>query len=149
MTSLSQRQLSTFPFAVGTGSGFNSLGAGVTALKRQDPLVFLGGLQYTHSFPSTISGVQQTLGDQYFFRVEAILAASPDTSLRVGWLTTFQQKDTVRGFSEPDSGQTISNLEIGVGSVITPKIFLDAALLVGLTHDTPDFTALISLPFRF
>lgn len=148
-TSLSQRQLSTFPFAVGTGSGFNSLGAGVTALKRQDPLVFLGGLQYTHSFPSTISGVQQTLGDQYFFRVEAILAASPDTSLRVGWLTTFQQKDTVRGFSEPGSGQTISNLEIGVGSVITPKIFLDAALLVGLTHDTPDFTALISLPFRF
>ena len=63
-TSLSQRQLSTFPFAVGTGSGFNSLGAGVTALKRQDPLVFLGGLQYTHSFPSTISGIQQTLGDQ-------------------------------------------------------------------------------------
>ena len=62
--SLSQRQLSTFPFAVGTGSGFNSLGAGVTALKRQDPLVFLGGLQYTHSFPSTISGVQQTLGDR-------------------------------------------------------------------------------------
>jgi hypothetical protein len=43
----------------------------------------------------------------------------------------------------------ISNLEIGVGSVITPKIFLDAALLVGLTRDTPDFTALISVPFRF
>ncbi len=44
-TSLAQQAVSTFPFAVGTGSGFNQLGAGVIALKRQDPLVFLGGFQ--------------------------------------------------------------------------------------------------------
>ena len=148
-TSLAQQAVSTFPFAVGTGSGFNQLGAGVIALKRQDPLVFLGGFQYTHSFPSTISGISTTVGDQYFIRAEAILAASPDTSLRLGWLTTFQQQNTFGGINLAGSGQTISNLEIGLGSVITPKIFLDAALLVGLTHDTPDFTALLTVPFRF
>src|SRR5262249_17992546 len=110
-TSLAAQQVSTFPFAVGTGSGFNQLGAGVIALKRQDPLVFLAGFQYTHSFPSTISGVSTTLGDQYFIRAEAILAASPDTSLRVGWLTTFQQQNTFGGVNLAGSGQTISNLE--------------------------------------
>jgi hypothetical protein len=43
----------------------------------------------------------------------------------------------------------ISFLEVGVGSVITPKLFLDAAIQIGLSRDSPDFRALISLPFRF
>jgi hypothetical protein len=148
-TSLSQTQISTFPFAVGTGSGFNAISGGVTALKRQDPLVFLGGFEYTHSFPSTIAGVQQTVGDVYSLRTEAILAASPDTSLRLGWLVNWQQRSTIAGTSVPGSNQNFSFLELGVGSIITPKIYLDASLLVGLTRDSPDFTALLSLPFRF
>jgi hypothetical protein len=148
-TSLSATQFSTFPFAVGTGSGFNSISGGVTALKRQDPLVFLGGFQYTHSFPSTIAGVEQTVGDIYSLRTEAILAASPDTSLRLGWSVNWQQRSSFAGTSAPGSNQNFSFLEVGVGSVITPKIFLDASLLVGLTRDSPDFTALLSLPFRF
>lgn len=148
-TSLTAFQPATFPFGVGTGSGFNSLSGGVTALKRQDPLVFLAGFNYTHNFPNTIGGVQQSVGDVYTFRTEAILAASPDTSLRVGWLENWQQQSSFAGTSIPGSNQNYSFLEVGVGSVITPKIFLDASLLVGLTRDSPDFTALLSLPFRF
>jgi len=148
-TSLTQQAASTFPTTVGTGSGFNALSGGVTVLKRQDPLVFLGAFEYQHSFPSNINGVRQTLGDQYGFRVEAILAASPDTSLRIGFLDTFQQPNSFGGGALIGSGQQFSSLELGVGSVISPKVYLDAALLVGLTRDTPDFTLLLSMPFRF
>ena len=148
-TSLTQRQPSTYPFTVGTGSGFNAVFGGVTLLKRQDPLVFLVGASYQHSFPNTIGGVDQNVGDQYGFRAEAILAASPDTSLRFGWLNTFQQRNTVRNVALTGTSQQFSSLELGIGSVITPKIFLDAALLVGLTRDTSDFTILFSIPFRF
>ena len=148
-TSLTQQAASTFPTTVGTGSGFNALSGGVTVLKRQDPLVFLGAFEYPHSFPSNINGVRQTLGDQYGFRVEAILAASPDTSLRIGFLDTFQQPNSFGGGALIGSGQQFSSLELGVGSVISPKVYLDAALLVGLTRDTPDFTLLLSMPFRF
>jgi hypothetical protein len=148
-TSYAAPQFSTFPFAVGTGSGFNSLFAGITLQKRQDPLVFVGSFSYTHNFPATIAGFNQSIGDDYFFRVAAILAASPDTSLRMAWNTTFQQQGTFAGRTVPGSEQEFSTVEFGVGSVITPKLFLDASLLVGLTRDTPDFTFLISFPYRF
>ena len=148
-TSSSVRQVSTFPFAVGTGSGFNSLFGGVTVLKRQDPLVFVSSLSYSHSFENTIAGASQTVGDAYSFRVAAILAASPDTSLRIGWDTTFQQQGSVRGNLVPGSSQQFSSMEFGVGSVISPKLFVDASINIGLTRDTPDFTVLISFPYRF
>lgn len=148
-TSLTQTQISTFPFTVGTGSGFNALSGGVTLLKRQDPLVFLGSFNYQHSFPNTINGVQQTIGDIYFFRADAILAASPDTSLRIGFLSSYQQQGSFNGRSSPGSNQQFSFVEFGVGSIITSKIYLDASLLVGLTRDSPDYTLLLSLPFRF
>ncbi len=148
-TSLAQAQVSTFPFAVGTGSGFNSLTGGITALKRQDPLVFLGQVFYTHNFPATIAGVSQTPGDAFEYRISVNLAASPDTSLRFAWDTTFQEKATFGGVTSPGSQQTFSFLEVGVGSVLTPRLFLDAALDIGLTRDSPDFRAMLTLPFRF
>lgn len=142
-------QVSTFPFAVGTGSGFNTLTGGVTLLKRQDPLVFLGGLSYTHSFPSTIAGVSENNGDSFNARFGVVLAASPDTSLRVEWLTSFQQQSTVSHRSIPGTNEEVSALQFGVGSVITPRLFMDAAVNIGMTPDTPGFEALISFPYRF
>ena len=67
----------------------------------------------------------------------------------MAWNTTFQQQGTFAGRTVPGSEQEFSTVEFGVGSVITPKLFLDASLLVGLTRDTPDFTFLISFPYRF
>src|SRR6185312_290155 len=82
-TSATERQVSTFPFAVGTGNGFNTIGIGATALKRQDPLVFLGAVNYFHPFSAKIAGADQTIGDIFELRLAAILAASPYTSLRI------------------------------------------------------------------
>jgi len=148
-TYLATRQVSTFSFATGTGSGFNSLQGGLTALKRQDPLVFLGAFSYTHNFAATIAGANESIGDSYFFRVAAILAASPDTSIRIGWDTTFEQEGSVNGRSVPGSNQQVSFMEFGVGSVLSARWFLDASVNIGLTRDSPDYTFLISFPYRF
>jgi hypothetical protein len=148
-TSLATRQVSTFPFSTGTGSGFNSIFGGVTLLKRQDPLVFLGAFSYSHNFASTIDGASQTIGDSYGTRLLAILASSPDTSLRIGWDTVFEQDSTVNGRTVPGSNQQISFMEFGVGSVLSARWFLDAQVNIGLTRDTPDYTFEISFPYRF
>jgi hypothetical protein len=148
-SSLSMPQVSSFPFSVGTGSGFNSIIGGITALKRQDPLVFLGSFNYQHSFAATIGGRNQQIGDAYEFRLSPILAASPDTSLRVAFDTTFQTRGSISGSQVPGSDQVISFLEFGVGSVLSAKLFLDSSVAIGLTKDSPNFRLLFSLPFRF
>jgi hypothetical protein len=148
-SSLTRPQVSTFNFSTGTGSGFNVLGGGITVLKRQDPLVFLGAFNYAHSFASTINGLKQQPGDAYSIRLSPILAASPDTSLRVAWDTTFQQRGDIGGRTVRGSDQVISFLEFGVGSVISRNLFVDASIAVGLTRDSPDFRAMVLFPYRF
>lgn len=145
----SKTQISTFPYAVGTGYGFDTLSVGVTALKRQDPLVFLGAFTYTHSFPNRYQGVNEQPGDSGEFRIGPILAASPDTSLRVMFDTAFVPRERSNGIGVPGSEEVISVLEFGAGIVISPHVFLDASVGIGLTPDTPNFRAGLSLPIRF
>jgi hypothetical protein len=148
-SSRSKTQISTFPFAVGTGYGFDTLSAGVTLLKRQDPLVFLGAFTYTHSFPNHYQGVNEQPGDSAEIRIGPILATSPDTSVRVLFDTVFQGRERDNGLGVAGSEQVISLLEFGAGIVISPHVFLDASVGIGLTPDSPNFRATLSLPIRF
>jgi hypothetical protein len=146
---LNVRQVTTFPFAAGTGSGFPTLSAGIVAQKRQDPLVFVGQIEYYHNFSETIDGLSQRPGDTIEMKFSPILAASPDTSLRVDWDTFFSFDNTINNHSVPGSGQTVSFLDIGVGSNLSARWFMDASVGVGLTRDSPGFRALLVFPYRF
>ena len=148
-SSRSQAQISTFPFAVGTGYGFDTLSAGMTLLKRQDPLVLLGAFTYTHSFPNQFQGVNEQPGDSAEIRIGPILATSPDTSVRVLFDTAFQGRERDNGLGVAGSEQVLSVLEFGAGVVLGPHMFLDASVDIGLTPDTPNFRAALSLPIRF
>ena len=96
-SSRSKAQISTFPFAVGTGYGFDTLSAGVTLLKRQDPLVLLGAFTYTHSFSNQFLGVNVQPGSSAEIRIGPILATSPDTSVRILFDTAFQSRERDNG----------------------------------------------------
>ena len=145
----SKAQISTFPFAVGTGYGFDTLSAGVTLLKRQDPLVLLGAFTYTHSFSNQFLGVNVQPGSSAEIRIGPILATSPDTSVRILFDTAFQSRERDNGAGVAGSEQVISVLEFGAGVVLGPHVFLDASVGIGLTPDTPNFRAALSLPIRF
>ncbi len=133
----------------GTGTGFDEVAGSLTLTKRQDPLVFLAGASYAHVFDATQGGVLFSPGDQIEARLGTLLAASPDTSLRFIFDTTFVERGAVGGVTIAGSDQVVSFVEIGVSSLISASTLVDAAIDIGLTRQTPDFRFILSVPIRF
>jgi hypothetical protein len=64
---------------VSLGGGFHELRGSLTAIKRQDPVAFVGGLSYEHTFEN--DGVQP--GATISANFGGFIALSPETSLRL------------------------------------------------------------------
>lgn len=127
------------------GSGFNELTGELTATKRQDPLVFIGSLSYTTSFEK--NDIEP--GDQLGFSVGAILAASPETSLRLILDQTFVNDFKIGGRTIKGTDQTIGSLNFGASSVIGDGKFLDFTAATGLTDQAPDYSVEVTFVVRF
>ena len=130
---------------VPTGGGFNELAGSLSVVKRQDPLAFVGGVSYETTFEK--NDIQP--GDALGFSVGTILAASPDTSLRLGLDQRFVNEARVSGHSIDGSDQTIGTLSIGVASILGHGVLLNGAVDIGLTDDAPDYAVRASLPVQF
>jgi hypothetical protein len=130
---------------VPTGGGFNELAGSLSVVKRQDPLAFVGGVSYETTFEK--DDIQP--GDALGFSVGTILAASPDTSLRLGLDQRFVNEASVSGHSIDGSDQTIGTLSIGVASILGHGVLLNGAVDIGLTDDAPDYAVRASLPVQF
>lgn len=132
------------------GAGFDAVQATLTAVKRMDPLVFLGSL--THSFnrsTTAASGAEIDPSDSTGASFRAILATSPSASLRLGFSLARSGDLKVNGAPLPGSKQTLGLLEMGGSVVITRRVLLDVAFAAGLTETAPDFILGVSLPIRF
>lgn len=125
--------------------GFSSLTGSLVALKRQDPLAFVGSAFYQKAFDED----NINLGDQYGFTLGTLLAASPETSLRFQLQTTFNDDTEIDGTTINDSDQVQGILVIGASSILGRGVLLDVAGGIGLTDDAPDYFVTISLPIRF
>jgi hypothetical protein len=130
---------------VDLGSGFDEITAGLTASKSQDPLVFVAGLSYTHAFEE--GGAEP--GDVYGLSLGAVLAASPETSLRFFFDQGFVQRAEIDGEGVPGSDTWVGLLSIGASSILSRRVLLDAELGIGLTESAPDYTFRVSLPIQF
>lgn len=127
------------------GSGFHEITGALTATKRQDPLVFVGGLAYT----GVLERNNVDPGDQLNFVLGPVLAASPETSLRFLLNQIFAGRTAIAGDERPGSDQVSTSLILGASSVLTPRLLLDASAGLGLTDDAPDYSITVSLPIRF
>jgi hypothetical protein len=125
--------------------GYSSLTGSLVALKRQDPLAFVASAFYQKSFDSD----DVNRGDQYGFTLGTLLAASPETSLRFQFQTTFIDDIKVDGTTIDDSDQAQGVLVIGASSILGRGVLLDVAGGIGLTDDAPDYIVTFSLPIRF
>jgi len=114
-------------------------------VKRQDPLVFVGSVSYE----AALEEDDFDPGDALGFRLGAILAASPETSLRFLLDQRFVDDAEVGGQTIDGSDLTLATLEIGASSIIGRGLLLDIAVGAGLTEDAADYSVAISLPFRF
>ncbi|HEX6956979.1 MAG TPA: transporter [Ferrovibrio sp.] len=129
----------------GVGTGFHELQGTLTAVKRIDPLVWVGGVSYQYAFEH--DDIQP--GPEIGLSLGTVLAVSPETSLRFFLLQTFADK--VEAFDDeiPGSDQVASSFEFGVSSVLSPRVLFDLSAEIGVTEDAPDFQIELSLPIRF
>ena len=144
-----------FTYIVGNGDRVNNgvaLPAGnpaaqvqLVALKRQDPLAFVGSLSYQKAFEKD----QIRQGDQTGFSVGTVLAASPQTSLQFSFSQTFAQKLEINGSTVPGSEQTIGLFNVGASSILSKNVMFNTVLSMGLSNDAPKYAILFTLPIRF
>jgi len=126
------------------GGGFNELQGSLTMTKRQDPLVFIGSASYGTTFEKD----DINPGDQLGFSVGALLAASPETSLRVVLNQTFVNEVEVGDTAIGGSDQVFGTLNFGASSIIGRGKFLDLTAGIGLTDEAPDYSVGVSVSIR-
>jgi AMIN domain/Putative MetA-pathway of phenol degradation len=130
---------------VSLGGGFNELQGSLIMTKYQDPLVFIGGTSYGTTFEKD----HINPGDQLSFSVGALLAASPETSLRVVLNQIFVNELQLGDRAISGSDQVIGTLDFGASLIIGRGKFLDLTAGMGLTDEAPDYSVGISLAVRF
>lgn len=130
---------------VSLGGSFHEVRGSLTAIKRQDPVVFIGGLSYQHTFERG----QIQPGEVYSLSLGGAFALSPETSLRLFLSTAFRGETKFLGSQVDGSDQTIASLVIGGATLLAPGILLNASLGFGLTDDAEDVSLMFSIPIRF
>lgn len=127
------------------GTGFNELTGSLTAVKRLDPLVFVGSLGYR----TTLEKSDIDPGDEVLLSLGSVLAASPETALRFSLDQQFRRETSLRGADAPGSDGVASSLSIGASTLLGPRTLLSLIASAGISDDAPDYTIRLSLPIRF
>jgi len=130
---------------VAIASDFDAARLSLTAIKRQDPLVFLGAIAYEHVFEH--DGVQP--GAAISPSLGAFLAVSPQTSMRLAFSLGFTDEAEVDGETVAGSDATAATLTLGGSSLLAPGMLLDLSVDIGLTADADDVALRLALPIRF
>jgi hypothetical protein len=126
-------------------SGQNKLGFSLTALKRQDPLVFVATAGYTKAFENN----NVNPGDQFNFTTGAFLATSPETTLRGVLQQNFLRNVTVNGTTFPGSNTVQPILNFGASSILGRGVLVDLQVGFGLTNSAPKYQVVLSSTYRF
>lgn len=134
---------------VALGSGFDAVSAGLTLLKRSDPLVFFGNYTFTHSLAGTQAGTDVDLGNVHGLRFGTALATSPATSLRAALSMRFFDKTRVNGVALPGTDDPVGVLELGGSAVVNASTAIDVLVGIGVTRSAPDLRIGVAVPIRF
>lgn len=132
-----------------TGAGFNVLQAGLTAVKRSDPLMLYGAISYSTPLSRQVNGDEVAPGDTLGLRFGTILAASPETAVNLGLNLGFVRPTQVNGQAIADSDTVAGTLQLGVGTVLTRNALLNVAGDFRVSGNAPNFRLTVSLPIRF
>jgi hypothetical protein len=130
------------------GSGFNALSASFTAVSVLDPVVFFGGLSYTHTLSDEKSGLRIAPGDAFGLQFGTALALNLDTSINFAVSQQFARRTEVNGQELPGSYVNTGTLSIGLSRVLMSGTSFDSSLVIGLSEDSPDLQLAFSMPFR-
>lgn len=130
---------------VALGGGYRQMEAEFVALKRQDPLAFVASTFYNRVFeddsikPGDLAGIS----------LQTILAASPATSLQLGFSQLRRQEQEFRGSKIGGSDQTFGLFTVGASSVLSRDLTLVTQIGLGLGNDAPKYSFTVALPILF
>jgi uncharacterized protein with beta-barrel porin domain len=88
-------------------------------------------------------------GDAMTFSLGTVLAASPATSLQLGFSQIYRQKQELNGVKIAGSEQTYGIINLGASSVLSRDMTLVTQFGIGLGNDAPKYSIGISLPILF
>jgi hypothetical protein len=125
-----------------TGTGSNTLQAGLSAIKRQDPVVLLASLSYTHS----LNQGRADVGDFVGGKLGAFLAATPETTLffDINANSTYAARTLAPGIN-----RLVGVAEMGADMALSRTTLLAVTGGIGFTRQAPRFRLSVSLPTRF
>ena len=129
----------------GIGSGHNELSGSLTVTKRQDPLIFTGNIRYEYAEEKHNTQPGQSIG----LTIGTVLAASPETSIRLALNQTFVSETNVNNQNIIGSDKVISSFSLGASSVIDRRNFLNVSVDMGLTEEATDYVLNIAYIKRF
>lgn len=137
------------PFAIGLGSGHWSVGGSVAFLRTYDPIVLFAGFDYTHTLPETYYGVRIKPGDRFGFNLGLGFGISEYSTLGMQVVGGYERVWKFNGVKEPPSAAWPLSTRLSYTHRLTPKDFIEPAILFGLTDDTTDAVFTISYTRRF
>ncbi|MQX54069.1 transporter [Alcanivorax sediminis] len=144
---------------VSSGSGYYSVGAGLSVSKVIDPVVLFGSLGYTYAFD--VSGLNQVRGgeiltdvhpgDSLNFSMGLAYSLSYEVSLSASYQQSYNfETDFVfedYTASSEDSTSSVVNTSLGLRTASNRIVNLSFGF--GLTEDSPDVLLGISMPIDF
>jgi hypothetical protein len=129
---------------VALGFGFDELGGQLTALWRQDPMVFIATGGYEYAFEK--DGLRP--GQEYRLFLGTNLAVSPETSLSFGLDQVYRSDIDANGSRIDGTDQLASSFTFGTSMIVGPLTLLQLNAGIGLTDDAADYSFGMSLPIR-
>jgi len=130
---------------VSLNGGFHEVRGALSFIKREDPVVFVGGLSYEYTFEENAINP----GDTLAANIGSYVALSPQTSLNFSLSMAYQEESKLSGSVLEGSDRKIGSLIIGGSTIIGRRTLLNLSLGVGLTEDADDVSVSLSLPMRF
>jgi hypothetical protein len=125
--------------------GFRQIQGEFMMLKRQDPIAFTLGTIFAHSFEK--DGFRP--GNTTLTSIGAAVAASPQTSLQVGFAQVRNNTARLGGAEIPGSDQLYGILTLGASSIVSARHTVIGQIGIGLGRDAPKYTASLSVPINF
>ncbi|MFV8571252.1 transporter [Marinobacter sp. SBS5] len=143
-----------------TGSGYYSVGGGLSMSKVLDPVVVFGSISATYNV--TADDLEQVRGGRLLTKVEPgfglsgsagfAYSLSYDISLSMSAQVSYSD-ETILTFSNGDQAaaqdQMTGFLSMSLGTRVSDMTIVNTSLGIGLTEDAPDFSLGVSLPINF
>jgi len=130
---------------ISLSGGFQRVSGSLSAIKRQDPIAFVGGLSYEYSLEKDRIQPGAAISTSF----GSYIALSPESSLRLLLSAGYQEESRLSGQAVDGSDRVFGTFLVGGSTLVAPGTLLNLSVGMGLTDDADDLSVMLSLPTRF